>query len=536
MRSRLGGLVVIAASTTVVWSAVGWTAGPASGRNADPVAVSQIVWQPCGGEGAPPTAECALLDVPLDHDDPLGAEIQLAVTRIPATDQERRIGSLFVNPGGPGASGVRSVWSGGESWSHELEGRFDIVGFDPRGVGRTEPMHCFESSEQADEFAVQVVVFPYEVEQFDDYFTHAQDYARRCLAANPTIAEHASTGDVARDMDLLREALGDDQLTFLGFSYGSYLGATYAHLYPDNVRAMVLDGALDPRSWSTGQSMQIDRRAVDDVLDEFLRLCDEAGDHCAFSGPDGAAARWRQLIDRLRGHAIDIGGGSVVTYDVFIEIVAGLLSDHLSWGGPGGLAQMLDDIDGTSGSSAESSSLRAPRQSIWPAEDSAYDNGNDAYTMVNCADIEFPELMDDWIAGHLAASYKSVFGPSEWWASAACAGWPAAPDRYAGPWGVTTAQPVLVVGNRFDPSTPISGADGLVEVLGGSGLLTWAGWGHTAYGKDSCIDRHVQDYLLDGALPPPGTVCRAGPSPFELAAAEVRAASTAVRSNTSASV
>ena len=245
------------------------------------------MWQQCDGESAPLTAECALLDVPLDHDHPLGAAIQLAVTRIPATDQEHRIGSLLVNPGGPGASGVRSVWSGGESWSRELDGRFDIVGFDPRGVGRTEPMRCFESSEQADEFAVQVVVvFPYEVEQFDDFFSHAAGLRPALPGRHPMIAENASTGDVARDMDLLREALGDDQLTFLGFSYGSYLGATYAHLYPDNVRAMVLDGALDPRSWSTGESMQIDRAiAVDDVLDEFLRLCDEAGDRCAFSGP-----------------------------------------------------------------------------------------------------------------------------------------------------------------------------------------------------------------------------------------------------------
>ncbi|HJU48285.1 MAG TPA: alpha/beta hydrolase, partial [Gaiellaceae bacterium] len=284
-------------------------AGAASAPGLGPQgpAVPAIAWEPCGEDV--PGAECATADVPLDYDDPSGATTPIALARIPASSEDR-IGSVFVNPGGPGGGGVEFVLSGfGEFLSGQLGGRFDIVGFDPRGIGGSDPLHCFDSEDDLTAFILSTPVFPYLPAQFRPFYDTYASLADRCLTRGETIADHMSTADVARDLDLLRAAVGDEKLSYLGFSYGTYIGNTYANLFPRNIRALVIDGVLDPRLWSSGWQINSDRVATQQEFDEFLRLCDEAGPQCAFATKAGSEARWEALARAVERKPIDLGDG-----------------------------------------------------------------------------------------------------------------------------------------------------------------------------------------------------------------------------------
>ena len=283
--------------TGALWLAcVAMAASPAAATGP---AVPSIDWQACGSDQ--PTAECATVDVPLDYDEPSGASTPLALARIPATDAEHRIGTVFINPGGPGGSGVGFVLGGFGEFLHEnLGGRFDVVGFDPRGIGASDPLHCFDSEDDLFSFLSATPLFPYERTQYLPFYRHWASLAGRCLGRGEVIAAHMSTADVARDLDLLRRAVGDSALTYLGFSYGTYIGATYANLFPNNIRALAIDGVLDPRLWSSGWQIRSDRVATQEEFDEFLRLCRQAGRRLRVRG--------RQAYRQALGDARPIAG------------------------------------------------------------------------------------------------------------------------------------------------------------------------------------------------------------------------------------
>ena len=217
---------------------------PAEARPGVPP-VPTLDWRPCGEE---PSKLCATAQVPLDFDKPRGRTIELALAKVPASDPGRRIGTVFINPGGPGGSGVDMVLYDGNLFADSLDGRFDVVGIDPRGVARSDPLHCFDSQDDLDAFLASQPVFPYRRAQERPYFDHWSSLAPECLDDRQAIARHMSTADVARDLDLLRQAVGDSRLTYLGFSYGSHIGNTYANLFPGRVRAMVIDGVIDPQT------------------------------------------------------------------------------------------------------------------------------------------------------------------------------------------------------------------------------------------------------------------------------------------------
>jgi pimeloyl-ACP methyl ester carboxylesterase len=213
--------------------------------------VPRLRWAPCG-DGL----ECTTARVPLDYDRPSGATITLALIRLPASDPGRRIGSIFVNPGGPGESGVDAVRQGGRSlFSAEVRARFDLVGFDPRGIGASTPLRCFDSLDEA-QAVLPPFRFPVTAAEERIWVEADQTFARACAGRGGPIIDHMATADVARDLDLLRQAVGDRQLTYVGLSYGAYLGATYANLFPAEVRALVLDGVPDPVAWATGRGDQ----------------------------------------------------------------------------------------------------------------------------------------------------------------------------------------------------------------------------------------------------------------------------------------
>ena len=492
--------------------------------------VPELDWGSCGDDF--PIAECAVAKVPLDYDNPRAGTTEIALARIPASDPANRIGSVFINPGGPGGSGVGLTLFGfGEFLAANLDGRFDVVGFDPRGVGFSDPLHCFDSEDELFEFFdAQGVVFPYEHEQYRPFFDVTRGLGPECRDDDRRIADHMSTADVARDLDLLRQAVGDRKLTYLGFSYGSYLGNTYANLFAQNVRALVIDGVLDPRLWSSGWQIKSDRVATQEEFDEFLRLCDEAGPECAFSAPEGSAARWEALADSLRDEPLVFPDGFVYTYDFLIGDATSAMYSPESWGGPEGAGAFLDFLaDAVLGDQAAVASASAVRSALVakltpPGFEADYDNGFDAYYGNQCADTEYPSAFLSWRLIDAYAAIGSRFGPYWWWFNAGCADWPVNRDRYTGPWTARTAAPVLVVGNFFDGVTDFAGAQASAELLRNSRLLAYAGWGHTAYGRSECATEHIDAYLLAGTLPPRGTVCPANPNPFVTSAARTTAA------------
>ena len=514
-----------AASVLLVAAAAPAVGAPERAGNQAP-RVPSIDWQPCGDDF--PGMECATAEVPLDYDRPRGETTRIALARVPADPAAGRIGSVFVNPGGPGGSGVGFVLEGFGSFLHaNLGGRFDVVGFDPRGVGASDPLHCFDSEDDLVSFLVATPLFPYEQPQYRPFFDHWSSLSDHCLRRGERIARHMSTADVARDLDLLRQAVGDRALTYLGFSYGSYLGNTYANLFSRNIRALVIDGVLDPRLWSSGWQIRSDRVATQQEFEEFLRLCHEAGPECAFATPTGTRERWEALARSVEREPIDLGDGFLYTYDFLIGDATGAMYAPESWAGPDGFAAFLDFLaDAALGDQAAAEQARAARRQLVatlaaPQPEADYDNGLDAYFGNQCADTQYPRSFHEFLAIDAFARAGSRFGPYWWWFNTGCARWPVASDRYDGPWATRTSAPVLVVGNYFDGVTDYAGAQAANRLLKGSRLLSYAGWGHTAYGRSACTTAFVDAYLLSGSLPPEGTVCPANPNPFLVPAARI---------------
>ena len=519
-RDRIGRILGVVLAALASLSLGGVMAPEAEAGRGDPP-VPVLNWQPCGADF--PGKLCATATVPLDYDSPRGRTTQLALAKVPASDTARRIGSVFINPGGPGGSGVDLLLSGfGDLLAGNLDGRFDIVGFDPRGVAGSDPLHCFDSAEEFDEFFGSQPVFPYQRGQERPFFQHYRQLAQECLDDRQAVARHMSTADVARDLDLLRRAVGDAKLSYLGFSYGSYLGNTYANLFPNRVRALVIDGVLDPRLWSSGWQIKSDRVATQEVFEEFLRLCDAAGPQCAFFTAGGSAARWDALTADIRREPLVVNAEFTYTYDLLIADAAVVMYAPEIWSDS---AAFIDQVADLALADQPAAALATLRQRLLqrlaaPQQEADYPNSRDAYYGNQCADTEYPRRFSTYRAIGAYAERGSQVGPYWWWPNAGCADWPTAPDRYVGPWTARTSAPVLVVGNFFDPATDYAGARASDQLLRNSRLLTYAGWGHTAYGRSACTTEHIDRYLLTGALPPRGTICPANQNPFTAAAAQ----------------
>jgi pimeloyl-ACP methyl ester carboxylesterase len=501
---------------------------------AKPAPSARPTWVPCR-DGF----ECTTVFVPLDYGQPDGVRVALSVVRLPAADRAHRIGSLLTNPGGPGGSGVDFVRGIAQFVPLELRGRFDIVGFDPRGVMRSSPLRCYDTFNEA---MAGAPPFPFPLTSAEEDVQRRTDqaFAGACARHGGPILSHMSTADVARDMDTLRQALGDQRLTFLGYSYGSFLGQVYANLFPDRVRALVIDGVLDPVAWTTGRGSEsattplpvriASAQGASRTMGEFFRLCDAAGTDCAFSG--GAARRYSALTTKLRRAPVVVkdpsGQEQTLTYADLVAITRGALYEPLVWPDA---AAFFADVERAASAQQLGRRLATLRAGLGlsTAAQEPYPNIREGGPGVACSDSLNPRSFDVWRnAVHASARQYRYFGRAWGWALSACAPWPATAgqDRYLGPWSARTSAPVLVVGNFFDPATRYQGAVTASRLLPSSRLLSYAGWGHVAYFArgNYCINTAVTRYLLTAQPPAPGLVCQPEGSPFGPAEDGVRAA------------
>ena len=443
---------------------------------------------------------CSRLEVPLDYDRPDGRTIELAVVRLPRSgDGPRR--SLVLNPGGPGGSGVDYALAAESVVSAAVRRRYDVVGFDPRGVQRSAPVSCLSDAE-LDTF-VSIDGSPDSPAEEQALQREWNRLGAGCIDRRPAISAHVSTSEVVRDLDVLRTALGDRRLTYLGKSYGSFLGTTYAERFPNRVGRLVLDGQVDPAATAAdiadGQVTGFQR-----ALDAFLRDCVERSG-CPLDGDaDAAGEQLARLVDGTDAHPLPGEDGRKATQALVIFGIAAALYDEDGW--PllrQAVAEMRRGEGATLLAMADFYTDRGPGGRYTT-------NGLEAQYAVNCLDrAETRSLEEQRAQAQQLDARSPVFGAFIAWGNLPCLGWPVPAATEPAPATAEGSRPILVVGTTRDPATPYEWARTVAGTLASGRLLTYVGDGHTAYRRgNGCIDRAVDTYLLRGQLPPEGTRCR----------------------------
>lgn len=435
-------------------------------------------------------AHCGRMVVPLQWDDPeRSGTVRVALVRLRSQDQHDRIGSLVINPGGPGGSGVDAAVLMWNELPRAIRERFDVVGFDPRGVGKSSPLVCSLFSFGSG------IWFDTDPDDLVELHADAAQANTECAERRSAMVPWINTVQTARDLDAIRAALGDDRLTYLGWSYGTELGAVYAELHPDRVRALVLDGAVDLRlrnaQLTAGQATGFER-----AFDEMTRRCDNDRS-CAF-WPD-SAQRFDALLESLWESPVDTDDGWYVDGDTIGWDTLFTLYDDRNWSRWWDVLAALEAGDGDPYDSLVGSGATVNQ----------YRNLGDAYTAVMCSDRPdriSPEAAV--VAARAIGADARRFGPAIAATLVNCAGWPVAATPLV-PVEAADAPPILVIGTVDDPATPYEWAEALRDDLATAGLLTWQGAGHTAYPKTDCVIDAVDRYLIELVMPTDGTSCPA---------------------------
>ncbi|GKQ34056.1 alpha/beta hydrolase [Streptomyces sp. A012304] len=504
-----------AALTAVALLLSSLVAGCGGDAKGDDLTEQKLSWEDCpepsqaqGGGNAPsPLANgdawrCATMKAPLDWGDPRGDTIDIALVRAGARgDERRRIGSLLFNFGGPGGSGVTRLPASGETYE-ALRTRYDLVSFDPRGVGRSAGVRC-QDDQRLDAFFQQDLT-PDDAAERTALLDSTKEFNEACEEHSGKVLPHVRTTDAARDLDLMRQVLGDDKLYYFGISYGTELGGVYAHLFPKKVGRAVFDAVVDPTR-TPEQNALAQAKGFQLALDNYAEDCAARSEGCAV----GATAqdvknRIAALLDDLDARPVpgiyprELTQGTAINgilQALYSKELWPILTEGLqqAYAGDGRILTLLSDsLNGRS-------------------QNGEYSNRTAANVAINCAD-EKPRYSVAHIQRRLPEfrAASALFGESLAWGMAACAGWavPGAADHpdVSAP----GAAPILVVGNTGDPATPYEGARAMVRALGsGVGVeLTFKGQGHGAYSRENkCVRTAVNGYLLDGKVPAAGTVC-----------------------------
>lgn len=468
---------------------------PATLAEFKPFYEQKLSWTACGTG-----FQCAKLKVPIDYADPEGATLKLRMVRLKASGSGSKIGSLLINPGGPGGSGLEYGRSAKTNITAAVRAKFDIVGFDPRGVGESDPIDCLTDSQLDESLAADVT--PDSPEEIKTLETEARLLAEGCDKKSPELLPFVGTPNVARDLDVMRAALGDKKLYYLGKSYGTYIGAVYANLFPTRVGRLVLDGAIDP-SLTSKQFTEDQTRGFQTAFENFVAACVKLS-----SCPLGDTKKevTQGVTDLLKGlekkplpahsdrklnEALAMVGILVAMYD---EGAWPYLRDAIVQAQHGDGTTLLGLAD-----------IYAERGS-----DGKYkNNANEVIYAVNCLDHpgnDSPEEIEAMLPD--LKEISPLWGEFIGWGGLPCHYWAADSTEPATKVKAAGADPILVVGTTRDPATPYAWAEGLADQLESGVLLTYNGDGHTAYFRgNSCIDDTVDTYFLKGKAPKDGKRC-----------------------------
>lgn len=457
----------------------------------------KVAWTSCNG-----SFECANVRVPLDYQHPNARTITLSVIRLLAKDRKHRIGSLLVNPGGPGGSGVDYALAADMIVTPSVLKRYDIVGFDPRGVGRSTPIHCLTDQETDQTIALDgSPSTPKEVQALLD---GAKLIADRCKVRAGAMLPYIGSTNVARDLDLLRAILGDAKLNYLGKSYGTVIGAIYADLYPKRVGHLVLDGAIDP-TVSDSEMNRDQALGFEVALNDYLTDCLKRQNCPGGNTRSAVLERIGKLLADSDVHPIPSRTNRVATQSLVLLGIVSTLYDSLS-GWPSLTLALNNAFKGDSTELLVLADFYVDRD----INGHYATNSNDIGYAVNCLDKDNRESPAAMAANAVQmAKIAPHFGPYLAWGLAPCNYWPTPAQPYPAPIAAKGAGPILVVGTTHDPATPYQWAKGLARQLSSGVLLTFDGDGHTAYTRGStCIDNAVDDYLLRSRAPANGKICR----------------------------
>ncbi|WP_399941441.1 alpha/beta hydrolase [Streptomyces sp. BBFR25] len=463
----------------------------------------KLGWRDCGVPGF----QCATMKAPLDYAEPGEGDVRLAVARKKATGPGKRLGSLLVNPGGPGGSAIGYLQQyAGIGYPAKVRAQYDMVAVDPRGVARSEPVECLDGREM--DAYTQTDVTPDDAGETDGLVDEYKEFAEGCGADAPKLLRHVSTVEAARDMDVLRAVLGDEKLTYVGASYGTFLGATYAGLFPHRAGRLVLDGAMDPSLPARRLNLE-QTEGFETAFQSFAKDCVRQPD-CPLgdkgTSPDQVGKNLKSFFDDLDAKPLSAGDadGRKLTESLATTGVIAAMYDEGAW-------QQLRESLTSAIKEKDGAGLLVLSDSYYEREaDGGYSNLMFANAAVNCLDLPAAFSSPDEVRAALPEFEKAspVFGEGLAWSSLNCAYWPVKPTGEPHRIEAAGATPIVVVGTTRDPATPYRWAEALSDQLSSGRLLTYEGDGHTAYGRGStCIDSAINTYLLRGTAPDDGKRC-----------------------------
>ena len=517
LRARTGGTLLAVGALLVSACSSGGSSGSASSAaeaalaalpRSTPSTLSSYYgqkpdWRTCGVPGF----ECATLKAPLDYADPAAGDVRLAVARKKATGPGKKLGSLLVNPGGPGGSAIGYLQAyAGIGYPAEVRARYDMVAVDPRGVARSEPVECLDGPDL--DTYTQTDATPDDARETTQLVDAYKNFAEGCGAHSPELLRHVSTVEAARDMDIVRAALGDPKLNYVGASYGTFLGATYAGLFPERAGRLVLDGAMDPSL--PARRLNLDQTAgFETAFQSFAKDCVQQPD-CPLGGkgttPAQVGMNLKAFFGKLDAHPIPTGDadGRKLGEALATTGVIAAMYDEGSW------AQLREALTSAMKEN-DGAGLLVLSDSYYERDaDGRYTNLMFANAAVNCLDLPAAFSTPEQVEKDLPTFEKAspVFGEGLAWASLNCAYWPVRATGEPQRIEAKGAAPIVVVGTTRDPATPYRWAQSLSRQLSSARLLTYEGDGHTAYGRGSaCIDSTIDAYLLRGTPPAEGKRC-----------------------------